>query len=382
MKCPNCHLTIPTTVQFCAYCGFRTGGPPGSRRKSRRGCGCLIIVLAIISAAVIVWALYDSPDGLRFRSALSDALNVLELPSSMNPFPKPTITTPRTPIPAVAPTSTPEPTPTAKPAPTSTAEPSPTQTSTPTATPRPTPTHTPEPTPTPTAVPTTTSKPMPTPNQTPKPTHTLEPMSTLVPTSTPTAVSTATPAPTWTPWPTSTPIPTSRPTATPRPTPIPLTSYSDQSEKWGYTIIVPAGWTVNRSGKETEIQARDGQVVVQIFVKGYPDELSPFRFAEEHQASLIKKYAYASEYFDIFPMEERPKHGHAQLRIPWRLQQDKGSCVMDMMDVVFRSRHFPTRPYGYILRVGICNDHLREFLQVRERIFDSFAESEPPKKTR
>ena len=105
MKCPNCHLTIPTTVQFCAYCGFRTGRPPGSRRKSRRGCGCLIIILAIISAAVIVWALYDSPDGLRFRSALSDALNVLELPSSLNPFPKPTITPPRTPIPAVAPTS-------------------------------------------------------------------------------------------------------------------------------------------------------------------------------------------------------------------------------------------------------------------------------------
>ena len=139
---------------------------------------------------------------------------------------------------------------------------------------------------------------------------------------------------------------------------------------------------MNRSGKVTEIQARDGQVVVQIFVKGYPDELSPFRFAEEHQASLIKKYDYASEYFDIFPMEERPKDGHARLRIPWRLQQDKDSCVMDMMDVVFRSRHFPTRPYGYIVRVGICNDHLREFLQVRERIFDNFAESEPPKKTR
>ena len=128
-----------------------------------------------------------------------------------------------------------------------------------------------------------------------------------------------------------------------------------------------------------KIQSPDGGVLVQVFVKGYPDELSPFRFAEEHRASLIKKYDYASEYFDIFPMEEHPKDGHAQLRIPWRLQQDKDSCVMDMVDVVFRSRHFPTRPYGYIVRVGICNDQLREFLQVRKWIFDSFAESEPPK---
>ena len=131
-----------------------------------------------------------------------------------------------------------------------------------------------------------------------------------------------------------------------------------------------------------KIQSPDGGVLVQVFVKGYPDELSPFRFAEEHRASLIKKYAYASEYFDIFPMEEHPKDGHARLLIPWRLQQGKDSCVMDMEDMVFRSRHFPTRPYGYILRVGICNDHLREFLQVRKWIFDSFAESEPPKKPR
>ena len=131
-----------------------------------------------------------------------------------------------------------------------------------------------------------------------------------------------------------------------------------------------------------KMQSRDGKVAVQIFAKGYPGELSPFRFAEEHQASIIKKYAYSSEYFDIFSMEERPKDGQARLLIPWRWQHDTKSCVMDMVDVVFRSRHFPTRPYGYIVRVGICNDHLRTFLRVRERIFDSFAESEPPKKTR
>ena len=131
-----------------------------------------------------------------------------------------------------------------------------------------------------------------------------------------------------------------------------------------------------------EIRSPDGAVVVQIFAKVYPEELSPFRFAEEQLDSLIKKYDGASEYFNISSMEERPKDGNARLRIPWRWQHDTESCVMDMVDMVFRSRHFPTRPYGYIVRVGICSDHLREFLQVRERIFDSFAESKPAKKSR
>ena len=55
---------------------------------------------------------------------------------------------------------------------------------------------------------------------------------------------------------------------------------------------------------------------------------------------------------------------------------------MDMEDMIFRSRHFPKRPYGYIVRVGICDERLMSFLKVRKQIFDSFAESELPKKDR
>ena len=191
-----------------------------------------------------------------------------------------------------------------------------------------------------------------------------------------------TPWPIPTPRPTQTPTPTPTPTPIPTPTPVPLKAYSNTNEKWGYTITAPQGWTVKRASNEMEIQSPDGGVVVQIFAKGYPEELSPFRFAEEHLDSLIKKYAYTSEYFNISSMEEHPKAGNARLLIPWRWQHDADSCVMDMMDMVFRSRHFPTRPYGYIVRVGICNDHLREFLQLRERIFNSFAESKPTRRSR
>ena len=330
------------------------GQPPGSSNffKEHKLLTLLLGIGAFIVLMVVVVGLGDDEN--------PQASVLVPTPSALVPVVEPTVVPTFTLVPAATPTPTPapSPTPTATPVPTVT----PTLIPTPTFTPVPTATPIPTPLPTPTYTPTPTATPRPTPIPTPRPT--------------------LTPTPIPSPRPTLTPTPTPRPTATLRPTPIPLKSYSDQSEKWGYTISVPSGWTVNRSGKEAEIQARDGQVVVQIFVKGYPDELSPFRFAEEHQASIIKKYAYASEYFDIFPMEERPKHGHARLRIPWRLQQDKDSCVMDMVDMVFRSRHFPTRPYGYVVRVGICNDHLREFLQVRERIFDSFAESEPPKKTR
>ena len=172
------------------------------------------------------------------------------------------------------------------------------------------------------------------------------------------------------------------PTPTPTPTPLAMKAYSNSKENWGYTIAAPKGWTANRSGNGMNVQSRDGKVVVQIFVKVVSDKLNQFRFAEEHIASVIKKYSTSSEFFDLSAPESYERGGQSRVLFPWRWQQDKDSCVMDMEDLIFRSRHFPHRPHGYIVRVGICDERLRSYLKVRKQIFDSFAESELPKKNR
>ena len=442
MKCPNCHLTIPTTVKFCAYCGAETsvtpasGPPPGSSNFFKRhkilGFFLGIGVVALVSLmSYLIW--------MRDEEKPPPPPPTLEPTATPEPTVFPTLAPTATPLPTFAPTPMPTPTPTATLTPVPT--PTPTRTPRPTSTPAPTPIPTPTPTVAPTATPTPTPTDFPRSPQVPALfvgrvtqggvsvadgtrvstridgqevtfTTTRNGNYTLKITQPPgqdfggkeitflvngviakekavwkiggggeldlTVPKAANP----TPRPTQTPMPTPTPTPIPTPTPVPLKAYSNTNENWGYTVTAPQGWKVKRSSNEMEIRSPDGEVVVQILAKGYPDELSPFRFAEEYHVSLIKKYAYASEYFDISSMEERPKDGHARLRIPWRWQHDADSCVMDMVDMVFRSRHFPTRPYGYIVRVGICNDHLREFLQVRERIFDSFAESKPAKKSR
>lgn len=147
-------------------------------------------------------------------------------------------------------------------------------------------------------------------------------------------------------------------------------------------MAVPSGWTVEKSGRQTELRSRDGRMVAQVFVEGYSEELSPSRFAEEHIASVIKKYSTSYEFFDLSATESRPRGGQYRFIFPWRWQRGKDSCVMDMEDMIFRSRHFPKRPYGYIVRIGICDERLMSFLKVRQQIFDSFTESELPKKDR
>ena len=118
-----------------------------------------------------------------------------------------------------------------------------------------------------------------------------------------------------------------------------------------------------------------------MFVKEYPDKkLAQVRFAEEQWGAVMARHAHSSEYFDIDLIEPFQKGGHGRFRFAWRWQPDVDSCVMDIVDIIFRSFHFPARLYGYVVRVSICSERLDAYFKVRERIFDSFQESRPPEK--
>ncbi len=346
MKCPGCQQIIPHTVKFCAYCGARVSQSPSTGQR-RPLYGFLFLGLA---AAIVIGMIWFQTDWFQtdwFRTDGTDG-GPEESPAGI----------------MASLVSTPTPAPDATPLPTATLEPTLVPTSTLAPTQTPVPTSTPTPVPTPTAAPTPT--PVPTPTATPIPT------ATLVPTPTPTAVPTATPVPT--PTPTPTPAPTATPT--PIPTPTPWTTYTNQDPGFGYTIDIPPQWTTARQGKETEIRSRDGQAVLKISVREFPVDLTSLRFAEEYRASLIASHVHSAEYFNINVFEGFQEDAHQQFRLAWRWQPDADSCVMDIVEILFRSLYISTRSYGYVLSVSICDEHLDDHLKDRERILGSFTERE------
>ena len=137
-----------------------------------------------------------------------------------------------------------------------------------------------------------------------------------------------------------------------------------------------------QTGRETTFRSRDGQAVLRIHVREFPPDLAEDRFAREHRASVIAKNAYSVEqsggYFDINVGEGFHKDNAWRFRLAWRLQADANSCVMDIVDIIFRSRYFPARPYGYVMGVSICDEHLDAYRKVRERILVSFEENKLP----
>ena len=137
---------------------------------------------------------------------------------------------------------------------------------------------------------------------------------------------------------------------------------------------VPSNWSHARGGTQTELRSSDGRATLLITVKDYPEELPPQQFAEEHRAALIAKYGFDAVFFNILGFEGVPLDGNQWFRLTWRLQENLDSCVLNVTDMISRSRNFPSWDTGYIVSFRVCDEHLQERLRERRQILNSFRE--------
>ncbi len=140
---------------------------------------------------------------------------------------------------------------------------------------------------------------------------------------------------------------------------------------------VPGNWRSVRGGKQTELRSSDGRATLLISVKDYPEELPPPQFAEEHRAALIDKYGFDAVFFNLLGFEGVFLDANQWFRLTWRVQENMDSCVLNVTDLISRSRNFPSWDNGYILSFRVCDEHLQAHLRERKQILDSFRESAP-----
>ena len=167
--------------------------------------------------------------------------------------------------------------------------------------------------------------------------------------------------------------PTPTPTHIPPPTPAPWKTHTGQGNKWGYTVEVPANWR----GSGGQLSSPNGLATLTVTVKDYPEELPPQQFAEEHRASLIDQYGFDAVFFNILGFQGVPLDGHQWFRLTWRVQHSLDSCVLNVTDMIARSRNFPSWDHGYIVSFRVCDDHLQSHLRERKRILESIRELSP-----
>ena len=167
-------------------------------------------------------------------------------------------------------------------------------------------------------------------------------------------------------------------TPTPPPTPIPPAIHRDNDPSHGYTIIVPQGWSTVQQGKETVFQSADGTSQIRVSVREFPKETDGREFAGSVRQEAIDIHAHKDEHFDIHGWEEDfTKEGQWRQKFVWSNRETEGSCIKTRTDMIFRSRHFPSRLKAYILTLSACAERFSQHLADWENSLESFTEVIP-----
>ena len=241
-------------------------------------------------------------------------------------------------------------------------------TATPAPTPAPTETPTPTATPTPTPVPTETPTPIPTATPTPTPTPTTVPTATPTPTPTATPRPTPTRRPTATPRPTPTPLPTATPTPAPSPTPAWVWQvHEDTSRK--YKISYEQVFSFN------SVTSAGGRPFIEIQTKDYQSGEAIAGFFERHRQEMIDAIPNYS-LLELGQARGETIEGRNYIHQEYLWQPSAGDCIYHVVDHVFRSRFYPARDYGFVFRVGFCEQDQHLYEERRRHILASFGETE------
>ena len=174
------------------------------------------------------------------------------------------------------------------------------------------------------------------------------------------------------------PIVEQTPTPTLEPTPIPQITYEDQDQAHGYQITLPNEWTLIQKAKEATFRSPDRTGKIRISVREFSKEMDERGFARNVRQEAIDTHAHTDEHFNIYEWEEQfTKEAQWQQKFTWTLWSTEDSCVQTNTDVIFRSRHFPSRPKAYILTLSACSERFTQHIADWENSLESFTEIIP-----
>ena len=113
-------------------------------------------------------------------------------------------------------------------------------------------------------------------------------------------------------------------------------------------------------------------------MRAFSKEMDEREFARNVRQEAIDTLAHTDEPFNIYEWEEQfTKEAQWQQKFTWTLWSAEDSCIQTRTDVIFRSRHFPSRPKAYILTLSACSERFGQHVADWENSLESFTEVIP-----
>ena len=141
--------------------------------------------------------------------------------------------------------------------------------------------------------------------------------------------------------------------------------------EYDYTIEVPEGWTQEQGEGE---YSSDSSPWARLKVRSQrlPEGYDVDQFSQFVQDYLREDIFPSPVLFEITSVEEDLIDNHPAKLISYRVQEAPQYCVLDVEEVVLVSRTLPGNPYGFRIRLFMCEPEATGYGKTREDIFNGF----------
>ena len=174
------------------------------------------------------------------------------------------------------------------------------------------------------------------------------------------------------------PTPVSASRAHPTPTVIPRMRTTHRSGRYGYSIDIDAGWTLDEeeaTERYSSFWAADRKAIFSIRSHELGENYSLKELAEWRRnrlGEMAKEEAW--NVFDITYFQKQQENGREFYRLVYRSQTSDEYCVSSRIEIIFLSAWYPEKPYGFSLIGNVCEHSISKYAQARDMMLGSFKE--------
>ena len=170
----------------------------------------------------------------------------------------------------------------------------------------------------------------------------------------------------------------------PTPTPGLWTTYRD--EDYGYNLETAPGWILDEEtdGGNATFWTEDSTGIMKVITH----ELRRNSTLEElavPEKNLLEELSLRESWdlFETKAFQRREERGREYYHFAYRRQSSDEYCVTDGISRIFVSDFYPSKPYGFVVRISVCERSHDRYADERDVMLGSFADSDtfPPTPT-
>ena len=160
---------------------------------------------------------------------------------------------------------------------------------------------------------------------------------------------------------------------TPIPTPSTWTSYHNND--YGYAIDIAPGWRLDEETDDgnATFWHEDGEASIDIFTYDLGRNWTLKEHADSER-SFLEELAVeeAWKVFEITGFERQDDEQRDYYIMLYRSQYSEEYCVTDGIALIYLSDSYPSKPYGFVVEGGVCEDKLDLYDDARIEMIASF----------